>query len=86
MPTQPSLPGLDETTPPFSPDDVVTERGELQGYTLLLATVPEPEDASRIHDVATGLRSRHGLTGSQILLRRSGLTAIGSDTGPQQFC
>ena len=66
MPAQLSVPGLDTTALPFRPDAVSTRRGELLGYTLFLALLPQPEDALRITRAAADLRSRHGLVGPQL--------------------
>ncbi len=87
MPAQLSLPGLDETAPPFRPDAIRATGRNLLGYTLFLAILPQPEDARRFAQATADLRSRHQLNGTPLTYERLHITlhAIAGfvDTIPQ---
>jgi RNA 2',3'-cyclic 3'-phosphodiesterase len=63
MPDQMSLPGLGAAPALFQPDVIRGRPGQLSGYNLFLAILPQDEDAKRFGLVGAKLRAQHGLQG-----------------------
>lgn len=75
-PEQFGLPGFDELPPPPSPPPVPPGRAAPvpQHLGLFFALRPTPQVAERIIDLATRLRSEHGLTGKLLAPERLHVT------------